>query len=279
MPFALLRPPGAGTPPEAQAALSLLYGTSDVGTYHDVYEALVASGCVKEVSICVPCGGRGATARLGDGGRGAIARPSDGRAGTPCPPHPLLLGSHGDETADADLSQEMKDLMDTIMAKWPSPDRPRCRGRRRFACRPGAHERSRRRRSGPTAATAHTRRANGCWEMRSFTTARAPCGVPPAATTVRRSSTSTCRVRSRTRCRPSRRRFCRTSGADAAASMSSRRSCARRLSAIWPRTGSTRRAGRTSTACCGTSSTCRAGNVRAPSWSSPTATRGARTRR
>ena len=137
MPFALLRPPGAGTPPEAQAALSLLYGTAGDGTYHDVYEALVASGCVKEVSICVPCGGRGATARLGDGGRGATAQPGDGRAGTPCPPHPLLLGSHGNETADADLSQEMKDLMDAIMAKWPSPDRP-LRG-----CDRGADERKR----------------------------------------------------------------------------------------------------------------------------------------
>ena len=48
MPFALLRPKGEGTPLAAESALKLLYGGSDTGTYHDVYEALLKSGCVKE---------------------------------------------------------------------------------------------------------------------------------------------------------------------------------------------------------------------------------------
>ena len=43
MPFALLRPKGAETPIAAESALDLLYGGSDTGTYHDVYEALLKS--------------------------------------------------------------------------------------------------------------------------------------------------------------------------------------------------------------------------------------------
>ena len=110
MPFALLRPKGDGTPLAAEQALNLLYGGSDTGTYHDVYEALLKSGCVKEMMVLLGCG------------RGATALPGDGRAGTPCPPHPLLLGSHGEENEE--ISQEMKDLIHKIISKWPSPDRP-----------------------------------------------------------------------------------------------------------------------------------------------------------
>ena len=110
MPFALLRPKGAGTPAEAEAALKLLYDGSDTGTYHDVYEALLKSGCVKDMMVLL------------GGGRAATALPGDGRAGTPCPPHPLLLGSHGEENED--VSQDMKDLIHRIISKWPSPDRP-----------------------------------------------------------------------------------------------------------------------------------------------------------
>ena len=110
MPFALLRPKGDGTPPAAESALNLLYGGSDTGTYHDVYEALLESGCVKEITVLL------------DGGRGATALPGDGRARTPCAPHPLLLGSHGGE--DEEISPEMKDLIHKIISKWPSPDRP-----------------------------------------------------------------------------------------------------------------------------------------------------------
>ncbi len=110
MPFALLRPKGDGTPPAAESALNLLYGGSDTGTYYDVYEALLESGCVKEITVLL------------DGGRGATALPSDGRARTPCAPHPLLLGSHGGE--DEEISPEMKDLIHKIISKWPSPDRP-----------------------------------------------------------------------------------------------------------------------------------------------------------
>ena len=90
MPFALLRPKGEGTPLAAESALKLLYGGSDTGTYHDVYEALLKSGCVKEITLCVP--------------------------------HPLLLGSHEEENEE--ISQEMKDLIHKIISKWPSPDRP-----------------------------------------------------------------------------------------------------------------------------------------------------------
>ena len=110
MPFALLRPKGAETPIAAEAALKLLYDGSDTGTYHDVYEALLKSGCVKEMIILL------------GGGRGATALPGEGRAGIPCPPHPILLGSHGEENED--ISQDMKDLIHKIISKWPSPDRP-----------------------------------------------------------------------------------------------------------------------------------------------------------
>lgn len=93
MPFALLRPKGEGTPLAAEQALQLLYGGSDTGTYHDVYEALLKSGCVKEIKLVVK---------------------SDGE--------PLLLGSHDEENEE--VSQEMKDLIHKIISKWPSPDRP-----------------------------------------------------------------------------------------------------------------------------------------------------------
>ena len=96
MPFALLRPKGEGTPLAAESALKLLYGGSDTGTYHDVYEALLKSGCVKEIKLVFK----------GDG--------KDGE--------PLLLGSHDEENEE--ISQEMKDLIHKIISKWPSPDRP-----------------------------------------------------------------------------------------------------------------------------------------------------------
>ena len=95
MPSALLRPKGEGTPLAAEQALKLLYGGSDTGTYHDVYEALLKSGCVKEITILL------------DDGEDA---------------EPLLLGSHDEENEE--ISQEMKDLIHKIISKWPSPDRP-----------------------------------------------------------------------------------------------------------------------------------------------------------
>ena len=110
MPFALLRPKGDGTPPAAEQALKLLYGGSDTGTYYDVYETLLKSGCVKEITVLL------------GGGRGATALPGDGRARTPCAPHPILLGSHDEDNEE--ISQEMKDLIHEIISKWPSPDRP-----------------------------------------------------------------------------------------------------------------------------------------------------------
>ena len=110
MPFALLRPKGDGTPPAAEQALKLLYGGSDTGTYYDVYETLLKSGCVKEITVLL------------GGGRGATALPGDGRARTPCAPHPILLGSHDEDNEE--ISQEMKDLIHKIISKWPSPDRP-----------------------------------------------------------------------------------------------------------------------------------------------------------
>ena len=96
MPFALLRPKGEGTPLAAESALKLLYGGSDTGTYHDVYEALLKSGCIKEIKLVVK---------------------SDGEDG-----EPLLLGSHDEENEE--MSQEMKDLIHKIISRWPSPDRP-----------------------------------------------------------------------------------------------------------------------------------------------------------
>ena len=150
MPFALLRPKGEGTPPAAEVALNLLYGGSDTGTYHDVYEALLESGCVKEITVLLLGGGRGATAlpvdgrarspsapdgddgrarspSAPDGGDGRARSPSapddgDGRARSPSAPHPILLGSHDEE--DDEMSPEMKELIHKIISKWPSPDRP-----------------------------------------------------------------------------------------------------------------------------------------------------------
>ena len=92
MPFALLRPKGDGTPPAAEDALDLLYDGGGTGTYYDVYEALLKSGCVKEIELLLP----------GD--------------------KPLLLGSHGE--GDEEMSAEMKDMIHEIISKWPSPDRP-----------------------------------------------------------------------------------------------------------------------------------------------------------
>ncbi len=56
------------------------------------------------------------------GGFIETALPDNGRARTPVAPHPLLLGSHGEESEE--ISQEMKDLIHKIISKWPSPDRP-----------------------------------------------------------------------------------------------------------------------------------------------------------
>ena len=96
MPFALLRPKGEGTPLAAESALKLLYDGSDTGTYQDVYEALVKSGCVGEIKLLVN--------------------------GNGTDDEPILLGSHGEESEA--ISQEMKDLIHKIISKWPSPDRP-----------------------------------------------------------------------------------------------------------------------------------------------------------
>ena len=123
MPFALLRPKGDGTPPAAESALNLLYGGSDTGTYYDVYEALLEGGCVKEIMLSIDGGAAGVRALPGNGSHGRARIPAapytDGMA---CPPHPLLLGSHGGE--DEEISPEMKDLIHKIISKWPSPDRP-----------------------------------------------------------------------------------------------------------------------------------------------------------
>ena len=111
MPFALLRPKGKGTPPDAENALNLLYGDKNTGTYYDVYEALLKSGCVKEIAVLLP----------GDGHAGRVTLPCNGRGERPAG-KPLLLGSHGEE--DEEMSAEMKDLIHEIISKWPSPDRP-----------------------------------------------------------------------------------------------------------------------------------------------------------
>lgn len=118
LPWALLRPKGEGTPPSAEAALDLLYGGSDTGTYHDVYEALLASGCVKEIALELKDGDMPVLGKSGGGKPGEGDKDGDGGG------KPLLLGSHGEEGDD--LSQEMKDLINEAIAKWPSPDRPLC---------------------------------------------------------------------------------------------------------------------------------------------------------
>ena len=113
MPFALLRPKGEGTPPEAEAALKLLYDGSGAGTYHDVYEALLASGCVQEVAMFQDDGHAGSETLPGGEGRGT--HPA-------CPNKHLLLGSHG-EGAEK-VSPELADLIRKVTEKWPHPARP-----------------------------------------------------------------------------------------------------------------------------------------------------------
>ena len=113
MPFALLRPKGEGTPPAAEAALKLLYDGSGAGTYHDVYEALLASGCVREIAMFLDGGHAGRVTLPGGDGRGT--RPA-------CPNKPLLLGSHGEE--DEGVSPELADLIRKVTAQWTHPHRP-----------------------------------------------------------------------------------------------------------------------------------------------------------
>lgn len=109
MPFALLRPKGEGTPPAAESALNRLYGASETSTYYDVYRALIKVGYIREVELCFPDGnGYGSTMHDDD------LATHDGK--------PILLGSHGDE--DEQMSSGVKDLIQKIISKWPSPDRP-----------------------------------------------------------------------------------------------------------------------------------------------------------
>ena len=108
MPFALLRPRGAGTPPEAESALRLLYDEAGTGTYYDVFRALSKMASV----IMVEEGG--GLPLPGDVGKGGD-KTGKGE-------EPVLLGSHGED--DDDISPDMKELIDKIIAKWPAPDRP-----------------------------------------------------------------------------------------------------------------------------------------------------------
>ena len=105
MPFALLRPPGENTPPEAEEALRLLYGDNRCATYYDVAQALADMPDAIIVRL--------ASGNEPNGGIGE--KDADDNA-------PILLGSHGNGRNDS-LSPELKELLDQIISKWPCPDR------------------------------------------------------------------------------------------------------------------------------------------------------------
>ena len=111
MPFALLRPRGAGTPPDAEPALRLLYDEAGTGTYYDVFCAL------SKMMLVVKVEEGGDMPLPGGGGK------SDGKNGEDDQGNdPVLLGSHGGDGDD--FPPDMKELIDKIIAKWPAPDRP-----------------------------------------------------------------------------------------------------------------------------------------------------------
>ena len=131
MPFALLRPPGEGTPPEAEEALRLLYGENGCATYYDVAQALAAMPDEIFILLGPPAGGIGAPA-AGDGsgagaGGGDDESPGGGGETGDKDGPPVLLGSHEADGSGAP-SPELKELLDKIIAKWPCPNRP-LRGR------------------------------------------------------------------------------------------------------------------------------------------------------
>ncbi len=105
MPFALLRPPGDGTPPEAKEALRLLYGENGCATYYDVAQALADMPDAIILRL-----------RAGDEAEGGMPEKD------PDDDAPVLLGSHsGDE--EKPPSPELTELLNKIIAKWPCPDR------------------------------------------------------------------------------------------------------------------------------------------------------------
>ena len=108
MPFALLRPPGPGTPEAAKPALDILYGDhARFATYHDVWLALLDS---------LP-----AAALAGPGAPDAPGAPGE----------PVLLGSHAapgggepEDPAEQPGGAILSELLTEMLAKWPAPDRP-----------------------------------------------------------------------------------------------------------------------------------------------------------
>lgn len=98
MPFALLRPKGANTPAAAESALRLLYDEAGTGTYYDVFSALV------KMPDLILLRGK-------DEGDGDI---------------PVLLGSHGEDGKENEMSREMEEYISEVISKWPSPDKPLC---------------------------------------------------------------------------------------------------------------------------------------------------------
>ncbi len=103
MPFALLRPPGPGTPEAAKPALDILYGDhARFATYHDVWLALLDA--------------------LPDG---VLELPDAAGGG------PILLGSHAapgaaepEDPAEQPGGRLLAELLTEMLAKWPAPDRP-----------------------------------------------------------------------------------------------------------------------------------------------------------
>ena len=110
MPFALLRPPGSGTPETAKPALAMLYGkNSRFATYHDVWHALLS----EFADGVVLCDGGIASAGIASG-------------------KPLLLGSHIGKDGDGEPEDPaeqlggriLSELLTEMLAKWPAPDKP-----------------------------------------------------------------------------------------------------------------------------------------------------------
>lgn len=105
MPFALLRPPGEGTPPGAVEALRHLYGDNSCATYYDVAQAL--ADMPDAIFICL----------MSENGLKVAIDESEADEDAP-----VLLGSHCGGGDDAP-PPELKELLDKIISKWPCPDR------------------------------------------------------------------------------------------------------------------------------------------------------------
>ncbi|HOU11294.1 MAG TPA: vWA domain-containing protein [Clostridiales bacterium] len=103
MPSALLRPPAPETPVEAKQTMDMLYNTN-TGTYYDVYRLLINNFNIKQGN------GPGIRNRKIKGrGKGSGNKPF------------VLLGDHYDKNDEVSGNPMLKDIIERMAEKWPSP--------------------------------------------------------------------------------------------------------------------------------------------------------------